>query len=180
METGVSDNDTKLLGQGRFMRLVEWQGWEYAERISISGIVIIVPITDDGKLILVDQYRPPLRARVVEFPAGLIGDVQGLEDEAAQEGARRELLEETGYHAEKLTRLCEGPVSPGSSTEYVTWFLGTGLTKVNDGGGVENEDIRVHAVDRAQLDTWLNDMARSGHLIDVKIYTGLYFLSPDY
>src|SRR5205085_12602765 len=88
-----------VLYDGKHIQLVRRDRWEYARRKNLTGIVAIVAVTGDGKLILVEQYRPPVGARGIELPAGLAGDAAGEESEALAAAARRELLQETGYGA---------------------------------------------------------------------------------
>ena len=118
----------------------------------------------------------PVGARVIELPAGLAGDLPGARDEDFREAARRELLEETGYEAESIEFLCEGPPSAGLTSEIQTLLRATGLRKTGPGGGDESEDITVHAISLDQLDAWLTAAVERGCLIDPKIYAGLYFL----
>ena len=174
----MPENDTRVIGEGRYLRLVDWRTWEYVERLNIRGIVIIIPVTDDGKVVFIDQFRAPLRARVVEFPAGLVGDEEQHED--IIEATRRELREETGYDAQELVPVAEGTVSPGSTSETVTVFLAKGLKKVAEGGGVGKEDIEVNEVPRAEIRPWLDAMKRKGRLIDLKVFMGLYFVEREY
>ncbi|MHB8897634.1 MAG: NUDIX hydrolase [Thermoguttaceae bacterium] len=163
-----------VLGEGRFLRLVRQDGWEWAERIHSRGVVAIVAVTGQGEIVLAEQYRRPLEARVVDLPMGLAGDQGGSEDEDFEDAARRELLEETGYEAERFEALGEGPTSPGLTTEIVTWFLALGCRKVADGGGDGTEDITVHAVPLDQADAWLERKRAEGVLVDPKIYGAMY------
>src|ERR1700759_4607932 len=87
---------------GKYIRMVKRGKWEYAARKGVSGIVAIIAVTDDGKLVLVEQYRAPVGKRGIELPAGLAGDVAGQEDEELAAAAGRELLEETGYEASRM------------------------------------------------------------------------------
>src|SRR4051794_7804257 len=87
------------LHTGKFLALVKEGQWEYAERTNATGAAIIVAVTDEQKLLLVEQYRIPVHVRTIELPAGIIGDDPGNGDEAHAEAARRELAEETGYEA---------------------------------------------------------------------------------
>ena len=73
----------------------------------------MVAVTAENELLLVEQYRPPPNARVIELPAGLAGDDDGAE--TLTDAARRELLEETGYHAGSLVKVAEGPASAGAT-----------------------------------------------------------------
>jgi ADP-ribose pyrophosphatase len=100
-----------ILADGKYLRFVRRSGWEYVERRGITGIVGIVAVTDEGKLLLVEQYRTPVNKRVIEIPAGLVGDEAGKEAESLLSAARRELQEETGYYAGNLLPLASGPSS---------------------------------------------------------------------
>ena len=135
---------TKMLSEGSFLGLYARGHWEYASRTNCSGAVGILPITDDQELILVEQFRIPLQARVIEIPAGLAGDEDAFLNETLAETAARELLEETGYRAGKITPLISSPTSPGMTTEMVSFFAATELTREHGGGGTQQEDILVH------------------------------------
>jgi ADP-ribose pyrophosphatase len=167
--------DKVVLAQGRHLRLVNRRGWEFAERPHRRGVVAILAVTDESRLLLTEQYREPVRTSVIELPAGLVGDVPGEEGEALAAAARRELLEETGYAAEDLLYLTEGPPSAGMSNEIITFFRATGLRRVDAGGGVSGEKIQVHEVPLAEAASWLERATAQGRLIDPKVYTGLYF-----
>lgn len=163
------------LHEGKHLRLLNLDGWEYVQRVCTTGIVVIIAITQNMELILVEQYRPPVNARVIEFPAGLAGDVEGAEDETLAEAARRELLEETGYGAGALKPIASGPVSAGLSTEILSLFLAKDVKKEGPGGGDDSEDILVHVVPLDRAESWLRDKEAEGAVIDVKVYAGLFF-----
>lgn len=166
----------QVLAQGKYMRLMIEGTWEYAQRINVCGIVGVVAVTDDGKLVMVEQYRIPVGRRSIELPAGLAGDTDEFTGEDLYQAAHRELLEETGYKAESMTFLCEGPPSAGTTTEVITLYLATGLTKVGPGGGDHTEDIVVHEIPIEQVPEWLEQKRREGILTDLRIFTGLYFV----
>ena len=166
-----------ILHEGDFLRMVREGDWEYIERTNCRGIVIILAMTDDQKIILVEQYRQPVHKNVIEFPAGLICDDQKHANESLTTAAKRELLEETGYKARKIVKLLTGPVSSGSSADLVTLFRAYGLTKISAGGGDHTEAIRVHEVPLRQAEQWLQKMSRRSYLIEPKVYTGLFFLT---
>lgn len=172
---GVSKS-YRVMAEGRYVKMVDQGGWEYLERKNISGVTLIVPVTDDGQVVLVEQPRVPLGKKVIEFPAGLAGDVPGTEHESLAEAARRELIEETGYDAAEMIFLTEGPPSPALNDEVIVFFMAKGLTRVGEGGGDDTEDIIVHVVGLDDIDGWLEEKRASGLLIDPKIYTGLYFI----
>jgi len=175
----MSMNETKgeiVLGQGKFLELRRRDRWEYATRPGITEVVVIVAVTDDDEAVLVDQYRPPVSARVIEWTAGLVGDHESPDGEELFEAANRELEEETGYRAGSFSVLSIGAPSAGMCDEIVTLLRAEGLTKVGEGGGVGHEEIKVHLVPMADIDSWLKDRAKAGYVIDLKVYAGLYFL----
>jgi ADP-ribose pyrophosphatase len=161
---------------GKFLALIKEGHWEYAERTNATGAAIIVAVTDEQKLLLVEQDRIPVHARTIELPAGIIGDEPGVGDEAQAEAAGRELIEETGYEAGQIQALTHGPSSSGLTSETVTLFHATQLRRVGAGGGVAHEDITVHEVPLAEVHQWLEAKAKAGVLVDPKIYAGLYFI----
>lgn len=164
----------EVVADARYLRLVRRRGWEFVERKSISGIVVIAAVTSDRRLLLVEQYRPPVDGHVIELPAGLAGDSPDAKDESLEEAAQRELLEETGYRAGKMIRAFHGPPSAGITSEQLTFFLALDVEFVHPGGGDRSEDITVHAVALDEVSQWLEEQARRGKAIDVKIYAGLY------
>lgn len=172
----MNQNPKIRLHTGKFLALVKEGRWEYADRTNATGAAIIVAVTEEQKLLLVEQFRIPVHARTIELPAGIIGDDPGSRDEPQAEAARRELIEETGFEAGRIKALTHGPSSSGLTSETVTLFLATQLRRVGEGGGVVHEDITVHEVPLAQVHNWLEAKAKSGVLVDPKVYAGLYFI----
>ena len=82
-----------------------------------GGFAAVVPVTERGDVVLVRQWRQPVGGFTLELPGG---GVEGGED--PWEAIRRELLEETGYHAEDLSHLVSVHTSPGRSTEVCYLF----------------------------------------------------------
>jgi len=113
---------SKLLFQGRHLRVdeEEWpqlkNPWEVVRRVDA---VAALPVTPEGEVLLVRQFRAGARREILEIPAGLL-DVPGEEPEACM---ARELLEETGFRHTSLTSLGGIYPSPGSWTESVHLFL---------------------------------------------------------
>jgi len=64
----------EIIYKGKFLSYIDKGGWEYIERNNCDGIVIILAMTDDNKVIFIEQYRPPVAKSVIEFPAGLVND----------------------------------------------------------------------------------------------------------
>ncbi|MXO98380.1 NUDIX domain-containing protein [Altererythrobacter xixiisoli] len=157
---------------------IEWSGkfitakrrgrWEYVSRARGIRAAVILPV-DQGRVILVEQFRVPLGRNCLELPAGLIGDEVGAEGEGADSAAARELEEETGFRAEHWEDLGEFFSSPGMVTESFTLLKASGLTRVGPGGGVEGENITVHEVALADIAEVIGDFRARGVAIDVKL-----------
>ena len=98
------------------------------EVVEHPGAVAVVALDEQGRVLLIRQYRHPAGATLWEIPAGL-RDVQG---ESLVDTARRELLEEAGYQAEDWWILADFLSSPGISTERLRVFLARGLAVVPD------------------------------------------------
>ncbi len=168
-----------ILGEGRFLRLLRRDGWEWVERAGTRGVVAIMAVTREGNLLLVEQYRPPVGATVIELPAGLVGDQPGNGDESFEVAAGRELLEETGYAAGFLRVRTQGPVSAGMSSEVIHFIEARELRKIGPGGGDETESIEVHEVELDRAGAWCEDKIRAGAVVDPKVFAALYFLAAD-
>ncbi len=168
--------DPVTAAEGRYLRLVRRGHWEFVERVGVLDVAVLVPITDHREIVLVEQYRIPVQRRMIELPAGLVGDEPGSADEGLLEAANRELEEETGYRASTLDLLLRAPSSGGMTSEVVTFVKATGLARVGEGGGVEDEDIRVHVVPVDSVGKWLQDRQTDGCLLDPKIFAGLYLI----
>ncbi|MDY0167174.1 MAG: NUDIX hydrolase [Thermoguttaceae bacterium] len=175
--TPSGTNHRRVLAEGRHVRLVEQAGWEWAERVRVSGVVAVAAVTPDGQLVLTEQYRPPVETRVLDLPAGLAGDLAGAENESLLVAARRELMEETGYESDQWRHLSEGPTSPGMTNEMVAFYLALYAERTGPGGGDASETIDVHVVPLKQLHPWLESRRGAGVLIDPKVYVGAYFAS---
>lgn len=164
----------EMLYRGKFLNMVRDGRWEFCERVNQTRAVMIFACTPEGKMLLVEEYRPPIGRRSLCFPAGLCGDEC---DESLLEAARRELLEETGYEAGKMQFLFTGPSSPGLTSETLSFFLASDLCRREAGGGVGQEAITVREVPLEEAEDWLARQDAAGVAIDPRIYAGLYFLN---
>jgi ADP-ribose pyrophosphatase len=165
----------EILHQGRFLRLVKTGRWEFCQRTKASAVVAIVATTAMDEIVLIEQERVPLGRRIIELPAGLVGDDEGHEDEAILEAAQRELDEETGYFAAQWQILSRGPTSAGLTDEVVTFVAARDALPSGGGGGVDGEDIEVHVIPLDEVGEWLAAREASGQLVSPKVYAGLYF-----
>ena len=156
--------------EGRFITVKQQGTWEYVSRSRGIHAAVILAIDDaaDGRhVILVEQYRVPLKVQCLELPAGLVGDDSA--GEAADVAAARELEEETGYRAAHWRTVGEFYSSPGMVSESFTLLVATGLTKVGDGGGVDSEDIIVHRVPLADIAEFVAAKRAAECGIDVRV-----------
>lgn len=106
------------------------------EIIKHPGAVAVIAITDEGKLVLVEQYRKALERSIVEIPAGKL--------EPGEEPivtARRELEEETGYGAQSLTYLQAFATSPGFADEIIHLFVAKDLYKIENKADLDEDEF---------------------------------------
>jgi 8-oxo-dGTP pyrophosphatase MutT (NUDIX family) len=111
------------------------------EVVAHPGAVAVVALDEAGKVVLVNQYRPAVRARLDELPAGLL-DVDG---ESALEAAKRELAEETRLEADTWHVLVDLHSSPGFSDEAVRIYLARELSLIEGSFDAENEELTMTA-----------------------------------
>ncbi len=107
--------------------------------------VNVVALTDDGKIVLVNQYRHAAKRRFYEFPGGT--QDPDNKEETPESAARRELLEETGYAVNRLTYLGHHYPNPGLQDNRMHVFLGTGCRKIAEPKLDTYEDLEVELVD---------------------------------
>jgi ADP-ribose pyrophosphatase len=133
------------------------------EIIGTPGAVVIVPLTADGQVRMVRQYRSAAGEFLLELPAGTLEP-----NESPAQAAPRELAEETGDHAARWRRLTGFYTLPGICDEYLHLFLATGLTP----GPTNQEADEFIEVVTLPLDEALA-MARRGEIRDAKTIIGL-------
>jgi ADP-ribose pyrophosphatase len=118
------------------------------EVVAHPGAVAVVALDDDGNVVIVNQYRHPVGARLDELPAGLL-DVKG---EQPLDAAKRELAEEAGLVADEWNVLVDMHSSPGFSTEAIRVYLARGLKTAPDGDRFQPEHEELNLlVDREPL-----------------------------
>jgi ADP-ribose pyrophosphatase len=168
MDTPVTLFETRWLSLHRIGH------WDYVRRPQAEACVGILAITPAREIILVEQFRIPVQRRIIEIPAGLVGDEPDHRGESLATTAARELFEETGYRAQTIRPLVTSPTSAGMTSEWFHLFHATGLVREHEGGGVAGENITVHHVPLAGLRDWLRDREGEGAGIDFKIHAALW------
>jgi ADP-ribose pyrophosphatase len=161
----VSDAE-ETAWEGKYLAVKKRGTWEYVSRTRNIKAAVILAI-DEGAVILVEQYRVPLGRFCIELPAGLIGDEE--EGEPVEAAATRELEEETGYRADRMTDLGYYHSSPGMVSEGFTLLRAEGLTRTGAGGGVEGEQIKVHRVPLDEIPAFVAAKRAEGCAVDVKM-----------
>ena len=136
------------------------------EIVEHRGAVCIVPVLPDGRIAMVRQFRKPAEEALLELPAG------GLEaGEAPIDCASRELIEECGLRARRLTPLFECYLAPGYSTELMFGFLGEDLEETDtDPDEDENVEVEIYSLDE------LMKIFDEGGIRDSKTICGLLAL----
>lgn len=164
----------ETLFETRWLGLYRIGTWDFVRRPQADACVGILAITPEDEIILVEQFRIPMQRHVIEIPAGLVGDEVEFVGESLADSAKRELLEETGYLAGKMTALIASPTSAGMTSEYTHLFHAQDLVKQHDGGGVAGENITVHHVPLKNLRAWLSEQEAGGKVVDFKIHASLW------
>ena len=131
-----------------------------------DGGAVTVPLMDDGAVLLVSQFRYPMRKALLELPAGKL---DSGEDPAV--GAARELAEETGYTAERLTKLTAIYTTPGFCNEQLHIFLATGLKRSAGGQQLDEAeiDLEVKAIPFDEVMQMIDDQI----IVDSKTICGI-------
>ena len=164
---------SELIFKGRVMevyrdQIVEPSGIEaIREWVRHPGSVVVLPVFPDRRILLIQQYRYSAGQVMWELVAG-----HKEPNEDYETGAHRELEEESGYSARKMTKLLEFFPSPGFLNEKMVVFLAEGLTK-GKMRQEEDEKINQRMVTLAQAEGWI----RTGKIHDAKTVSGILFYS---
>jgi len=145
-------------------KVTAYGGEAYREIIEHNGAVAMVPITEEGNVIMVEQFRYACGRAVLEIPAGKIEE--GEADPATV--AARELREETGYTADNIILLGKINTSAAYSEEMISVYAMTGLTA---GEQELDADEALNVIEMPFKEVY--DMAASGKLIDAKTIAAL-------
>jgi ADP-ribose pyrophosphatase len=150
------DRDTVKMPNGRTVSV---------DVVRHSKSVVLVPVPEPGKVILIRQYRYPVNAFLWELPAGSVD-----EGETPEQAARRECHEEIGLVPSTVVRLSAMFPTPGYCDEEMIFFRVSGLEQTDEQAHVdEDEDIETRTFDLRDA----RDMIRRGEITDMKTLVGL-------
>ncbi|MBD2740702.1 NUDIX hydrolase [Coleofasciculus sp. FACHB-1120] len=140
------------------------------ECIRHPGGALAVPVTSEGKLILLRQYRFAVQGRLLEFPAGTIEP-----NEAPEETIKREIEEETGYRAHKWQNLGKFSLAPGYSDEFIYAFLAQDLERLETPPSQDvDEDIETILMTPQELEQAI----LAGEPVDAKSISSFFLARP--
>lgn len=131
------------------------------------GGAVVIPVKDDGKIILVKQFRYPLQKTLIELPAGKLD-----KNEDPLKCAVRELEEETGYKAKSFVKLGAIYTAPGYCTEILHIYKAVGLIPGNHNReeGEQGMEILEFSLDE------IKQKILSGEINDAKTIAGIFYL----
>lgn len=156
--------------------------WSYAHRPNVTGVVVILPIIENSKILFLIEERPPLIAEgiakySVGLPAGLVGDVRS--GETIYEAIKAELLEEAGLVANEIViEPFKVASSPGCVSECVTIAISyireyNIISKPIDDDGVIVDRV---IVEKNNVYNWLKEQANKGYAITASTLAALFFM----
>jgi ADP-ribose pyrophosphatase len=174
--------EKKIVYEGKYLRVInkcfktdkgKKHIWETIERKNIygSGAVVIAALTKKREIILEKNWRAPLESSIIQFPAGLT-DKEG---ETEEETAKRELLEETGYRAEKLIPIISVPLCPALTFTKATYFFAHEVEFVGKKRKEDMENIEVLKIPIKKIDDFLLNLPQDTEL-DIRVLGILWVL----
>ncbi|MDO4620431.1 MAG: NUDIX hydrolase [Lachnospiraceae bacterium] len=151
--------DTMQLPGGRL------ETWDFIHHLHGGGAAV-VPVLPDGRILLVRELRPAVDQEMLELPAG----ARDYPEEPGEEVAARELREETGYRAGKMSFLAKIYSAPAFCDETTEIYLATDLQKEGDMQLDEAEEIQTEVYELAEL----MQMIQNGEITDGKTVAGIF------
>ncbi len=136
------------------------------EVILHNGGAVVLPITNDGKIMLIKQYRYPLNKVIWELPAGKLEKTENPDF-----AANRELEEETGFKTKNLVKLGEIATTPGFCSEILHLYLAENLQN----GKLAREEGELGIEIFNFTITEIENMIKNGEIIDAKTIATIYF-----
>jgi ADP-ribose pyrophosphatase len=135
------------------------------EVVTHPGSVVVLPVFPDGRILMIRQYRHSVRQYLWELVAGSKDPGESFE-----EGARRELREETGYTARQMRKILDLFPTPGFVSENMVIFLAEGL-KLGQSHPEADEKIEVRIFRLSEIEDWM----RAGKIRDAKSVAGILY-----
>ncbi len=140
---------------------------EFEKLQFIPAESVVVPVKDDGKIILVKQFRYPLQKTLIELPAGKLD-----KGEDPLVCATRELEEETGYKAKEIKKLGEIYTAPGYCTEVLHIYSANGLIPGNHNREEGEHGMEILEFSIGEIEKMISD----GEITDAKTIVGIHYL----
>lgn len=165
--------NSKILFEGKVFNLkldeIEYDSGNKGIREVVvhPGGAVVIPVSDEGKLVMVTQFRYPFQTTLLEFPAGKL-DM----DEDPLDCAARELEEETGYKAAKINELGKIYTAPGYCTETLHIYVAQELKKGDHKREEGEYGMEIYEFEIAEIETKI----KSGEIIDAKTICAVYLL----
>jgi ADP-ribose pyrophosphatase len=128
-------------------------------------VVAILPVLEDGRVVMVRQFRKAAERVLLEIPAGGID-----EDETAEQAVRREMKEETGYDVDRLRLLCRFYTSPGFTTELMHLYRADDLVPGEATEETDQLEVEAISVEDARA------RVAAGEIVDAKTILALQFM----
>ncbi len=142
--------------------------------VAHPGAVAVLAVDDDGRVLLVRQWRVAAGRALLEIPAGTLDVLDGVTEDP-DAAARRELEEETGYRAASWRKLAEFWTAPGFASELMHLYLATGLAAVADATRLSPDDDEELELRHVKVDEALG-LVDTGAIADAKSILGLLWL----
>lgn len=168
------ENEVKTLVSTRVFQLEERRAVNPRNQRELPFYVMdtpawvnIIPLTPEGRVVMVRQYRQGIRAVTLEIPGGVVEP-----GESPEEGARRELLEETGIVCESLEQLGAVDTNPAIQTNRTYTFLATNVQPTAVLQLDQSEDIEVVEVELSKV----QEMIRRGQVTHALVVAAFYWL----
>ena len=165
--------NSKTLFKGKVFNLkedeIEYESGNKGIREVIvhPGGAVVIPVTNEGKLVMVTQIRYPFQTTLLEFPAGKL-DI----DEDPLDCAIRELEEETGYKSGKVNKLGKIYTAPGYCTETLHIYVAQELKKGDHKREEGEQGMEVFELSLEEIEKKINN----GEIVDAKSICGIYYL----
>lgn len=173
--------EQELIHEGHFLNYThqhyintKWKAskYEVVVRNKVNDIIAVLPVTEDKKVILIKQFRIPMKRDIIEIPAW-IGD---KENEEPIDILNRELWEEVGYETKDVHFCFESPTSQGMTNESCKYYIALDCKPAPEKMGHEwAEQIEVLEFNMETIFEDLQNLEKEGYMVDSKVYALLFW-----